>query len=168
MRRHIYIGLNDSKLQWLRDGVFAFDLVDFYGHHFHISEITKINQYTVVEITNNDERSPLKRLYRFLKRSNITGVIGPFTLIQLANAHPAFVNRWLTDGSFDENGNWTPGPNLCPRRQLFGDPLPTLQANFEYDPGPDEIQVDEIPGEIDDPPENEAPEMRRAERRRIG
>lgn len=140
MRRHIYVGLLDARLQWLQGGIVVYDVVEFYGQLFHIYPIAKIGNYTVVEITNFDTKFPMKRLYRWFKRNDIPGVVGPFTLNQLAAAYPDFVNEHFRD----DQGN------LVPKRQIAGDPHPVIQAQFEYNPTAEELAVDEILNESDE------------------
>lgn len=153
MRVHLYIAVTDERLDFVKsrrvDDNPDCDIVDFYGNWFHVLHVAKINNYHVLEFTNWDQRWTIRRLYRFLKRQNFSGVIGPCTLKQLQVEYPQFVQRYLTDGSYDDNGDWVPGPNIVPRRQIFGDPHPAIQGQWEYDPTQQEIEIDEIENETD-------------------
>jgi hypothetical protein len=142
MRRHIYIAVNDRRLEWLKEKIICYDIFEVYGQHFHMLEVAKQGEYTVIEIINVNPRSPMRRLYRFLKRENYFGVLGPFTPPQLMKAYPKFVARHLTNGTLNEAKEWTPGKEFCPKRQVAGDPNPIEQAKWDYEPTIQEIAVD--------------------------
>jgi len=101
MRYHVYVGMDDKKLQWLRDGIVAYDVVEMYGQMFHILVLPeKLGEYNVVEITNFDTKFPMKRLYRWFARNNIAD-IGPMTLKQFDATYPKYAARWFTDGTYE-------------------------------------------------------------------
>lgn len=149
MRRHIYIGVTDARRTWLENRITEYDIIEFYGQKFHIMFAPeKLGNYHVVEITNYDIKFSMKRLYRYLTRQKdegkLNGIVGPMTLKQLFTAYPTYVRRWFTDGTSDEAGNWAPGTNIVPMRQIAGDPDPIEQAKFEYEPDAAEVLLDKI------------------------